>query len=433
MMDKRESTSGATQFEVLQTSRSCILVDRYDKVKVHAIGYFEKNMQSFWKTKDVMKNEPLTFTVGTGKVIKGWDLGCIGMREGEVRRIFVPAKEGYGSKGYPPYNIMPNDNLVFEIECVQVLGKAKRLPSIDIKQSGTGEKKLLFMHGWPDDEGVWEHQISCFSKSYTCFSYTLPWFGKADDARRIAKLKGYDPSGYSFEELVDAIALAVSALLAPGEKIVVIGHDWGGYTAELLNHRHHQLVERLIVLDVSLKSMPAPSLLRTPFELIAVGLLYQWPMIIAYGVSQQAPGFAKWLATRQSSFVKRTMLRTCDPRYKHIAKAKSTSGTGEIGYVYWEFQKNSMKTALGYRDHQRWKQDCPTLFLYGNKKPFMFHAKDWAKRLNKVEFVESASIGLPCGHWLQIEQMEEVNEIISGYLSNPVEFTSRYKYVDSKI
>jgi len=63
----------------------------------------------------------------------------------------------------------------------------------------------------------------------------------------------------------------------------------------------------------------------------------------------------------------------------------------------------------------------------------MFHAKDWAKRLNKVEFVESASIGLPCGHWLQIEQMEEVNEIISGYLSNPVEFTSRYKYVDSKI
>ncbi|MFO7704590.1 MAG: FKBP-type peptidyl-prolyl cis-trans isomerase [Halopseudomonas sp.] len=58
--------------------------------------------------------------IGTGQVIKGWDLGMMGMRVGGKRKLFVPAHLGYGASQFGPH-IKPNSNLVFEIELLEVL------------------------------------------------------------------------------------------------------------------------------------------------------------------------------------------------------------------------------------------------------------------------------------------------------------------------
>lgn len=57
----------------------------------------------------------IKFKLGAGEVIKGWDLGVEGMRVGERRTLFIPAKLGYGSSGAPP-DIPPNAGLTFDIE-----------------------------------------------------------------------------------------------------------------------------------------------------------------------------------------------------------------------------------------------------------------------------------------------------------------------------
>lgn len=59
------------------------------------------------------------FTVGAGEVVPGFDKGVEGMMVGEKRRIFIPAKLGYGKKGAGK-SIPPNSNLVFEITLVKV-------------------------------------------------------------------------------------------------------------------------------------------------------------------------------------------------------------------------------------------------------------------------------------------------------------------------
>lgn len=57
--------------------------------------------------------------IGTGRVIKGWDIGLMGMKVGGKRRLFVPAHLAYGERQVGMH-IKPNSNLVFEIELLEV-------------------------------------------------------------------------------------------------------------------------------------------------------------------------------------------------------------------------------------------------------------------------------------------------------------------------
>jgi FKBP-type peptidyl-prolyl cis-trans isomerase len=82
-----------------------------DTVTVDYIGTLQ-NGQQF--DNSYAKGEPLTFKVGGGKVIKGWEQGVVGMKAGGQRILVVPPELAYGAKGYGP--IPPNATLVFAIE-----------------------------------------------------------------------------------------------------------------------------------------------------------------------------------------------------------------------------------------------------------------------------------------------------------------------------
>ncbi|XP_060822328.1 FK506-binding protein 2 [Bombus pascuorum] len=65
------------------------------------------------------RDQPFTFQLGVGQVIKGWDQGLVDMCVGEKRKLTIPPELGYGEKGAG--NVIPGGaTLLFEVELINI-------------------------------------------------------------------------------------------------------------------------------------------------------------------------------------------------------------------------------------------------------------------------------------------------------------------------
>ncbi|POS87208.1 hypothetical protein EPUL_001678, partial [Erysiphe pulchra] len=85
-----------------------------DKVSMRYIGKLV-NGSVFDSNK---KGTPFSFKLGTGEVIRGWDIGVTGMSPGGERRLTIPPNKGYGNKAMP--GIPANSTLIFDIKMMDV-------------------------------------------------------------------------------------------------------------------------------------------------------------------------------------------------------------------------------------------------------------------------------------------------------------------------
>ncbi|EEH47631.1 uncharacterized protein PADG_03715 [Paracoccidioides brasiliensis Pb18] len=119
--DKKASTTGTLGVKEVQgvklddkklgTGR---VAKKGDRVSMRYIGKLESG-KVFDANK---KGPPFSFKLGSGEVIKGWDIGIPGMAVGGERRVTIPAHLAYGKKALP--GIPANSKLIFDVKLLDI-------------------------------------------------------------------------------------------------------------------------------------------------------------------------------------------------------------------------------------------------------------------------------------------------------------------------
>ncbi len=110
-----DQTDSGLRYKIIQKG-SGVQAEKGKSVSVHYEGSLD-NGQVF--DSSYRRKDPITFNLGIGQVIQGWDEGIALLQEGDKARFVIPSYLGYGERGAGGV-IPPNATLVFDVELVKV-------------------------------------------------------------------------------------------------------------------------------------------------------------------------------------------------------------------------------------------------------------------------------------------------------------------------
>jgi peptidylprolyl isomerase len=108
-------TASGLQYIFVKKNDSGVKAEAGKTVSVHYSGYL---LDGKMFDSSVERGEPITFGLGQGQVIAGWEEGIALLKTGEKVRLIIPSNLAYGDGGQGP--IPPKSTLIFDVELVDV-------------------------------------------------------------------------------------------------------------------------------------------------------------------------------------------------------------------------------------------------------------------------------------------------------------------------
>jgi pimeloyl-ACP methyl ester carboxylesterase len=251
---------------------------------------------------------------------------------------------------------------------------------IELHLEGDGPT-VLMVHGWPDTYRMWDRQVAALRGRYRCARFTLPGFDTAAP-----------PRPASLDETVELLRRMARAA-CPDGRVTLLLHDWGCVFGFAFYTRYPMLVERIVAVDVGDTAAP---------EFVRSLSLAQKAMAVSYQL---------WLAAawRIGGRVGDRMARV----FARIGKAPVDPA--RVGaqqcypyYIAWTGRYGS------YKALRPLNLGCPLLFVYGERKPLLFHAPQWARQL--AHKPGCRVLAMPTGHWPMVQQPGPFNAALLEWL-----------------
>jgi len=282
--------------------------------------------------------------------------------------------------------------------------------ALPVTVEGEGPETLFFVHGWPDDEHLWDAQVAHLRGQYRCIRATFPHFA----GRRQAEALGHKPEGYDYVENAAILAATIRAA-CPDEAVTLVLHDWGCVWGFLAMAELRGLVKAVVAMDVGpLSAFLSGSLSR--FAVIGMGLGYQYWLMMAYLFNRTDSALGRQIADRMVKLFLSLIWR--NPNKK--AELEGDRITAAACYPYFYFQTGwGVRGAGPPPGPGELEPPCPCLFLYGRKKPVKFHSPAWETHLKTRP--DCKVVALNCGHWLQVERPAEVNAAMESWLAQTLQ------------
>lgn len=264
---------------------------------------------------------------------------------------------------------------------------------IDIYIDGPEEEEgaesvetIVMIHGWPDTHRLWEPQVAALKHRYRCVRFTLP---------------GFDPAKRRRSYTLDAtmrIFLHIINSINRKQPVILLLHDWGCVFGYEFYMRNRALVSKIIGVDIGDANSDITLRSRTFGQRL---LLNGYQNLLALGWAMG--GVVGRMLTRSMAGV----MKAPAPR--------DTIHSG-MNYPYYIITAGS---AGSYRALVPFVPRVPMLFIYGVRKPFMFHSPQWTEKLAAKK--GSKVVAFNTGHWPMVSQPERFNEVVLNWLDGAVE------------
>ena len=266
------------------------------------------------------------------------------------------------------------------------------IQGVDIHIEGNGPDTLLMLHGWPDTLALWNDTVLALRDTHRCVRFTLPAF----DANAPVAPK-------SLIEMVSFINDVVNAV-SPDQPVTLVLHDWGcvfGYEYAAV---HPNRVHRMVAVDVgdhNSKALHASLSGKAKWGVFSyqIWLALAWQLVNIFGA------MGRPLANRMTRYMAKALRCPSPLGDMHVGMnvpyAMKWMGTLE-GF---ELACNALKILPTAR---------PMLYIYGKRKPFMFHSERWLEKI--ASHPGSRVEGFDTGHWVMSNKPEQFNALLKEWL-----------------
>lgn len=249
---------------------------------------------------------------------------------------------------------------------------------VEVRLEGAGSEAVVMIHGWPDTLRLWDGQVAALQDRRRCVRFTLPGFDLQRPPRR--------PSA---DDLVAFIGRVVDQV-SPHDPVTLLLHDWGCVFGLQYAMAQPQRVARVIAVDVG-DSSNREFLRSLSPKAKAMIAAYQLWLALAWRVRGT-------LGTRMTRWMARQLR----------CPTESTQIGWQMNYPYWLAWTGQLRRLRPVRP--AW----PLLYVYGERKPVMFHSPQWLRSVREAPGCEVH--GLRTGHWVMVQQPAAFNELVLRWL-----------------
>lgn len=266
------------------------------------------------------------------------------------------------------------------------------IQGVDVHIEGNGAETLVMLHGWPDTLALWNGTVHALRDTHQCVRFTLPAF----DAQAPVSPKSLLEMVAFIHEVVEQVS--------PQQPITLVLHDWGCVFGYEYAAMHPERVRRMVAVDVgdhNSRELNASLNAKAKWAVF----VYQIWLAIAWQIASIFGALGQPVANWMTRYMAKTLRCPSPFNDMHVGMNVPYSMKWIGTLEGFGLACNALKILPTAR---------PMLYIYGKRKPFMFHSARWLEKI--ASYPGSRVEGLDTGHWVMSSKPEQFNALLKAWL-----------------
>ena len=267
-----------------------------------------------------------------------------------------------------------------------------------VQQGPENGELVLLLHGFPEFWYGWSNQLSDLAnKGFRVWAPDQRGYNLSDKPKKV--------KDYRMDQLAADVAGLIKA--SGKEKVILVGHDWGGIVAWRVAREYPELLHKLIILNAPHEIAMGNQIVRHPLQLVKSSYIAFFQL---RGLPERVFGMSNWKVLEKTLVNSSQQGTFTEEQLKNYRVAWSQPGAMRSMINWYRALVNKpTKPAIPSR------VTVPTLVIWGAKDQFLGPELD-RKSLEFCDNVQGILVG-EATHWVHHEEPDRVSNLMIDFIA----------------